>query len=277
MRGVYTAGVLDFFMEKNLKFLNVIGVSSGACNAVSYKSWQPRRNIEIYTTYALDKRYCSIRSLLRHGNIFGFDFIFNVLPKELVYFDYDSYNQSPIEVEVVVTNIETGEPEYYPIKNMEVDLPYLRASCSIPAVSRIVIYQGKKMLDGSVSDSIPINYSIKSGYDKQVVVLTRDKSYRKKRLRSVQMLRARYPRYPQLTYAVYNRYLKYNQTLEMIEKLSLEKKVFVIRPEEVVTVRRFEKDCNNLMRFYHQGYNDAENRFEDLLTFITSADNVISG
>ncbi len=275
MRGVYTAGVLDFFMEKGIKFLNVIGVSSGACNAVSYKSWQHKRNIEIYVDYAHDERYCSIRSLLRHGNIFGFDFIFNVLSKEIVPFDYHAFNKSPITVEVVVTNIVTGLPEYYPINDMDEDLPYLRASCSIPALSRIVSYQVKKMLDGSVVDSIPVKYSIESGYEKQVVVLTRAAGYRKKRMRSMRMARVRYPRYPKLAAALRNRYARYNRTLELINALEAENKIFVIRPARAVTVGRFEKDREKLMELYNQGYNDVKDRYDELLGFIADVENVI--
>ena len=274
MRGVYTAGVLDFLMEKNIVFLNVLGVSSGACNAVSYKSGQKRRNIDIYINYAHDKRYLSIRSLLRYGNIFGFDFIFNVLPKELVYFDYDSFKKSSMEVQVVVTNIVTGSPEYYRVNDLEDDLPYLRASCSIPVVSRIVKYKGKKMLDGSVSDSIPIEYSINSGYDKQVLILTRDATYRKKKIRSTRILRARYLRYPRLLQAINKRYIKYNQTLDLIDRLEKQNKIFVIRSDQKVLIGRFEKDKDKLMKLYQQGYNDIKNRYNELLTFIGSAENV---
>lgn len=274
-RGAYTAGVLDLFIEKGLRFLNVIGVSAGAYNAVSYKSWQYKRNFEIITKFADDKRYCGIRPLLRHGNIFGFDFIFKVIAKELLPFDYEAFVQSPIAIEAVVTNIITGCPEYYPIADLERDLPYLRASCSIPGLSRIVTYQGKKMLDGSITDSIPVKRSIEFGYDRQVVVLTRAAGYRKKRIRSMRMIRIRYPRFPRLAAALRNRYVRYNQTLDLIGALEAENRAFVIRPDRV-EIGRFEKDKDKLLTLYEQGYRDAAARYDALLAFVSGAENVIT-
>lgn len=276
-RGVYSAGVLDFFMDNNIKFLDVLGVSSGACNAISYKSWQPGRNIEIYTKYSRDKRYLSIRGLLRHGNIFGFNFIFDILPKELVYFDYNNFNKSLIKVEAAVTNIKTGKAEYHYINDLQEDLPYLRASCSIPFLSRVVNYKGKKMLDGGIANSIPIDYSLASGFHKQVVILTRDASYRKKKSRTIRVLRPRYPRYPRLLLALRNRHLTYNKSLDKIEELQREQKAFVIRPSAVVTFGRLEKDEHKLFSLYERGYNDAKEIYPDLLSFISPADNVIIG
>jgi len=274
MRGVYTAGVLDYLIENNLKFLNVIGVSAGACNAVSYRSWQYKRNIDVYLNYSHDKRYLSFRSLIKSGNIFGFDFIFDIIPNQLVLFDYNSYKNSKMKVEAVVTNLETGEPEYYLIEDINKQLPYLRASSSIPLVSKTVIINGKKYLDGGVSDSIPVEYSIESKFDLHVIILTRSIDYQKKKMKSMRLFKARYYRYPKFVETFKTRHIKYNRNLELISELEEKKKAFVVRPTKKVTISRLEKDKHKLEELYNLGYNDMKNKFNELLEFVKDADNV---
>ncbi len=180
MRGVYTAGVLEYFMEQDLYFPYVVGVSAGACNAVSYISKQPGRNKKVTIGYIRDHRYLSYRNLFRHKSIFGMDFIFNELPNKLVPFDYDAFYNSPQQFAIGTTDAHTGEPIYYTKHQlMQQTMPIVQASSSLPFVATPIHYEGRTLFDGGLVDPIPVKKSLADGNKKHIIVLTKEQGYRK--------------------------------------------------------------------------------------------------
>ena len=268
MRGVYTAGVLDYFMEKNLYFDDCYGVSAGACHISSYVSKQIGRSIKVTLDYINDKRYCSINSLIKTGDMFGVEMLYDLIPNKLELYDYDTFNKFKGNFYSVVTNCKTGKAEYMKIKDMKKDIIAVRASSSLPLLSRIVEINGKEYLDGGITDSIPIKKSIKDGHKKNVVILTRDKTYRKSKPKFLSFFKLKYKKYPNLVKAIENRYKMYNETLDFIEEEKAKNKVFIIQPKLPVKISRIEKDKDKLKALYNQGYEDAKEIYEDLMKFL---------
>lgn len=180
MRGIYTAGVLDLFMDQGVTFDGVIGVSAGAIHGCSFLSGQRGRNIRYYKKYCQDPRFMSVRNLILTGDIAGERFCYHTLPEKLDPYDYTAFNNNPAEFYVGCSNVETGKPEYLHLTDMKQQIDYLRASASLPLVSKIVHAGGKKLLDGGCTDSIPVKAFMELGYPRNVVVLTRHRGYRKK-------------------------------------------------------------------------------------------------
>ena len=268
MRGVYTAGVLDYFMEKNLYFDDCYGVSAGACHISSYVSKQIGRSMKVTLDYINDKRYCSINSLIKTGDMFGVEMLYDIIPNKLELYDYDTFNKFKGNFYSVVTNCTTGKAEYMKIKDMKKDIIAVRASSSLPLLSRIVEINGEEYLDGGITDSIPIKKSIEDNHRKNVVILTRDKTYRKKKSSFLPIFKLKYRKYPNLVNAIENRYKMYNNTLDFIEEKVKTGEVFVIQPKEPVHISRVEKDKTKLKELYDKGYNDAKKCYEDLIKFI---------
>lgn len=268
MRGVYTAGVLDYFMEKNLYFDDCYGVSAGACHISSYVSKQIGRSIKVTLDYINDKRYCSINSLIKTGDMFGVEMLYDIIPNKLELYDYDTFNKFKGNFYSVVTNCTTGKAEYMKIKDMKKDIIAVRASSSLPLLSRIVEINGEEYLDGGITDSIPIKKSIEDNHRKNVVILTRDKTYRKKKSSFLPIFKLKYRKYPNLVNAIENRYKMYNNTLDFIEEKVKTGEVFVIQPKEPVNISRVEKDKTKLKELYDKGYNDAKECYEELIKFI---------
>ena len=268
MRGVYTAGVLDYFMEKNLYFDDCYGVSAGACHISSYVSKQIGRSIKVTLDYINDKRYCSVNSLIKTGDMFGVEMLYDLIPNKLELYDYDTFNKFKGNFYSVVTNCKTGKAEYMKIKDMKKDIIAVRASSSLPLLSRIVEINGKEYLDGGITDSIPIKKSIKDGHKKNVVILTRDKTYRKSKPKFLSFFKLKYKKYPNLVKAIENRYKMYNETLDFIEEEKAKNKVFIIQPKLPVKISRIEKDKDKLKELYDQGYEDAKEIYEDLMKFL---------
>ena len=268
MRGVYTAGVLDYFMEKNLYFDDCYGVSAGACHISSYVSKQIGRSIKVTLDYINDKRYCSVNSLIKTGDMFGVEMLYDLIPNKLELYDYDTFNKFKGNFYSVVTNCKTGKAEYIKIKDMKKDIIAVRASSSLPLLARIVEINGEKYLDGGITDSIPIKKSIEDNHRKNVVILTRDKTYRKKKSSFLPIFKLKYRKYPNLVNAIENRYKMYNNTLDFIEEKVKTGEVFVIQPKEPVNISRVEKDKTKLKELYDKGYNDAKKCYEDLIKFI---------
>lgn len=258
MRGVYTAGVLDCFLDEHLLFCDVVGVSAGACNAVSYISNQRGRNLKVNTEYVEDKRYLSVQNLIKEGSLFGMDFVFRTIPDEIEPFDYKTYFESPMKLTVVVTNCETGEAEYLDGTNKELLNEYLKASSSIPMFAPIVEIDGKKYLDGGTADAIPLHYSISKGNTKNVVVLTRNLDYVKKPEPFKHVYSRKYRGYPKLVETINQRHEVYNKTLEHLKALEENGDVIVIRPSRPILIGRFEKDKEKLKDLYNNGYEDAK-------------------
>ncbi len=271
MRGIFTAGVLDFFMKRDLYFPYVIGVSAGALQACSYVSGQFGRSKEVTMKLIRDPRYISLRNLIREGGMFGLDFMFDEVTKKIIPFDFDTFLRSEQEFAVGVTDCETGRIRFFYKSQMGIEdfFTVCKASSSMPLVSKKVCFQGRCYLDGGISDSIPLGRAISDGYEKNVVVLTRNKGYRKKPSKgSMKIARVEYRRYPHLLEAMENRHRLYNETLDRIEALEEEGKVFVIRPTLAVRVGRMERDKRKLFEFYKEGYRDARRRYSDLKNWL---------
>jgi len=252
MRGMFTAGVLDVFMENNIKVTDIVGVSAGTLFGINYVSKQPKRALRYNLRYINDNRYMSIKSLMRTGNLINKDFTYYKLPFQLDVFDNKTFKQSDINFFATVTNIETGEAEYIKIEDAFKQMETLRATSALPFISEIIEINGKKYLDGGIANSIPVDYFEKQNYDKIIVILTRPIDYRKKKTTGVQF-KVAYGKYPKLIEKLENRYQDYNDTVERIVELEKQGKVLVIRPDEEITIKRLEKDTDKLQHVYDLG------------------------
>ena len=268
MRGVYSSGVLDFFIEKDLFFENNYGVSAGACHLCSYLAKQYKRAFRVNVDYLNDKRYCSVHSLLKTGNLFGAEMLYDIIPNELDLFDYDTYNKNESNFYVVITDINTGKPEYVKIGDLKKDIIYVRASSSLPLLAQNVKINDKEYLDGGISDSIPIKKSIADGNKKNVVILTRDSTYRKGKNSLMPIIKLKYKKYPNFVKSMADRYIVYNEILDFIKELEDNGEVFVIRPKKPVNIGRTEKNREKLEALYNDGYNDAKDCYEELLKYL---------
>lgn len=270
MKGAYTAGVLDFFLEKDMEFSSVYGVSAGAVHMCSYLSKQKGRSIRISTKYGADPRYCSIASLLLTGDLFNVKTCYDTVPNKWEPFDHETYESYKGKAYAVVTNIETGKPEYLLVDECREGLQKVRASASLPLVSRNVPIGDKLYLDGGCSDSIPIAKSIMDGNKKNVVILTKEVGYVRKPATKIGLLKARYRKYPKLVEVMQKRHITYNETLEYLERLAESGKVFIIRPKKVSDVGRLDKDPKKIQALYENGYADAAACHEELIKFLMS-------
>jgi predicted patatin/cPLA2 family phospholipase len=270
LRGIYTGGVLEFLMKKNIYFPYVIGVSMGACNAANYVSKQIERNRVVSISFVNDPRYLSYRRLLTHGELFGMDFIFKTIPEEIVPFDYTTFAANPQKCITTVTDCVSGEAVYFEKSQVGKDyFSLLQASSSLPMISKPVEYNGRIYMDGGMADSIPIEKSIADGNKKHLVILTQPAEYRKKPQIGVSLVRKKYPRFTGLARALEERHLRYNESLDLVEKLRKEKKAFVIRPRMKIRAARVERNKTKLYAAYDMGYRDAEDAFSELQSFLS--------
>lgn len=269
MRGLYTAGVLDLFIEKGIEIKYCVGVSAGACQGVSYVSKQLKRNYRVNINYIKDKRYFSVRNWVRTGSLFGMDMLLNKIPNELEPFDYEVFKNSEGVFKIGVTNCETGLAEYYEVKDFREDgYDTLQASISLPLVAQIVEYDGKSLLDGGIADPIPVRQAIKDGNEKHVIILTQHKGYQKSRTKTVPLLKKKYKAYPKFVEAMEKRHEVYNETLSFVDQLEKEGKCFVIRPSMPLNIGRFETNPEKLKGIYEQGYKEAAGKYEELCSFL---------
>lgn len=258
LRGVFTCGVLDCFMDQGIRFPLTIGVSAGACNGLSYMSGQRGRakasNIDLMDEH----HYIGFRYLLTQRCIMDFKLLFEDFPERIIPYDYDAYFSNPDRFVMVTTNCLTGKAEYFEEKTSSKRImEIVRASSSLPFASPVTYVDGIPMLDGGIVDSIPVEYVLEQGYERPVVVLTRNKGYRKKDS-SMPLARFFYRKYPELVKALSRRNTVYNRTMELIEKLEDEGRIKVIRPLKPIEVSRMEKDTDKLRRLYQEGYLEAE-------------------
>lgn len=268
MKGVYTAGVLDFFLDKGIEFSSVYGVSAGACHMCSYLSKQRGRALDISVDYLDTRRYCSLESLLTTGDLFNVDICYSLIPDYLYPYDYDAFLQYRGKAYSVATDIVTGKPEYFRIRDMKKDITKIRASASLPLVSRNVKIDGRYYLDGGISDSIPLQQSVLSGNQKNVVIMTKEIGYVRKPSRHLGLVRARYINYPKVGQLMAERHISYNEQLAYIEEQRREGRAFVIRPKTAGNVKRVEKDPEKLRILYQQGYDDIAERYDELMRFL---------
>ena len=269
MRGLFTAGVMDVLMEHSVEFDGAIGVSAGAAFGCNYKSRQIGRVLRYNTRFCSDKRYGGLRVLLKTGNIYSTDFCYGEVPVKYDPFDFETYGNNPMEFYVVATDIETGEAIYHRYEGTEPSgFDWIRASASMPLVSQIVEIDGRKMLDGGIADSIPVQYFEQLGYEKNVVVLTRPSGYQKEKNKVLPLIRKKYKAYPKLVEAMENRHERYNETLGYIRQQEQAGKLFVIRPEESIPVRRVEKDPERLKAAYEMGRKTMERQMDEVMEFL---------
>lgn len=270
MKGVYTAGVLDFFLDKGIEFSNMYGVSAGACTMCSFASKQRRRALEVTIDYLETRRYCSVESLLTTGDLFNVQMAYHLIPEYLHPYDYEVFNKYEGRAYSVVTNIATGRPEYLRIRDMKKDIDMIRASASLPLVSRNVKIGNKFYLDGGISDAIPLQKSIIDGNQKNIVIMTKEVGYIRKPSSNMGLIKLRYLQYPKVYDLMANRHTEYNKTLAFIERQRENGQAFVIRPKKLSSVGRIEKDVDKLMALYEEGYADAAENFEAMLQYLES-------
>ena len=268
MRGSYTCGVLDAFLDHHIEFNGVIGVSAGACHGCSYVSGQRGRSFRITETYQHDPRYMGMRSLLTTGDLFNAKFTYHTIPEQLDPYDFKAFNETKTKLYAVCTNVESGEAEYFRMIRMEQDVEYVRASASLPLLSRIVELDGKKLLDGGVCDSIPIRKFQSMGYARNIVVLTQYGGYRKQKSASLPLIRARYHAYPRFVEKMEDRHLRYNDTLDLLNEEEKKGNVLIIRPKKPVNISRLEKNVEKLQALYDEGYADTAGMIQDIRAFL---------
>lgn len=254
MRGVFTCGVLDSLMDRGIRFPYTVGVSAGACNGLSYMSEQRGRakfsNIDLLEKY----HYIGLRHLLLHGNIMDFRLLFEEFPNRIAPYDYPRYAACPERYEMVTTDCLTGQACYWQEKESpERIIDIVRASSSLPYVCPITQVDGRPMLDGGIADSIPVERAMAEGFDNLVVVLTRNRGYRKSDKPSW-VPPFVYARYPELRKAIASRNVRYNKCMDLVEELESAGSITVIRPEQPIRVGRMERNTARLEELYNEGY-----------------------
>ena len=269
MRGLFSAGVMDVLMEHQIAFDGAIGVSAGAAFGCNYKSRQPGRVIRYNTEYARDPRYCSLRSLFKTGDLFGADFCYHELPNKLDPFDTEAFQQNPMEFYVVCTDVLTGEAVYQKCGIADDEcFEWLRASASMPLVSRTVEIGGRRMLDGGIADSIPLRYFEQIGYNKILVILTQPEGYRKKKNKALPLIRLSFRQYPKMVEALEKRHKKYNDTLAYVKKREREGAVLVLRPQDSLSIGRVEHNPERMCQVYDCGRKVALQSLEQIEAFL---------
>ena len=266
LRGNYTAGVMDAFLAGGVEFPYLIGVSAGAGYGCSFVSKQYGRNLEILTKYRKDPRYLSFRSFITTGNLFGLDFIYHDIPLRLIPFDYKTFLDNNCRFVAACTDCETGEAVYYE-KNPELPMleymDILKGSSALPYVSKIVEFQGRKLLDGAIVDAVPLKKAQADGYERNIVVLTQPRGFRKRgEMHPPNALL--YRKYPRLIAALRRRVTAYNETLDYIEEEESQGRCLVLRPSIDLKVTRAEKSVEKLVRLYQLGLSDGQKALDDI-------------
>ena len=268
MRGAYTAGVLDYLMGKGVSFDSIYGVSAGALTGANFKAGQVGRGLRTFAAYLHDERYAGPQHLLKTGDWFNIDFSYNKIPNELDPADYDTFNASPVNFYSVVSNVETGKAVYIKITDLKQQMDLVRASATLPLLSNIVEYEGKKYLDGGSCDSIPLKKSMADGHSKNLVVLTQHRGFTKKPSANRYACRLMYKKYPNYVKAMDNRHNMYNRQLKLVYEMEKQGKTFVIQPAAKVEVSRLEKNPARLVELYHQGKMDAASCYQRLVEYL---------
>ena len=269
MRGLFTAGVIDVLMENGISFDGAAGVSAGAAFGCNIKSGQNGRAIRYNLRFAEDKRFCSVKSLLTTGDMFGAEFCYHTIPDELDIFDSAAFEASPMDFWVVCTDILTGKAVYHRMNKVSYsELEWIRASASMPMFARIVEADGRKLLDGGIADSLPLRFMEKQGYEKNVVILTQPRDYVKPKNKAVPLLKLVYRKYPNLIKACADRHIMYNKELKYIRKAESEGRALVIAPPEKLPVGHIEHDSNILQEVYRIGRMTGMENLDRIRNFI---------
>lgn len=269
MRGLYTAGVLDVLMEQKIQADGIIGVSAGAVFGCNYKSGQIGRTLRYNLQFCGDKRYGTIHSLVKTGDIYDVDFCYHQIPEVIDPFDNDAFVKNPVEFYVVCTDVNTGKAIYHKCTDCgRDDLKWMQASASMPLVSKIVETDGYQLLDGGIADSIPVMWFRRQGYKKNLVILTRPDGYRKKEMKFQGAMNVMLRHHPNLAKAMARRYKVYNRTLDKIEELKAKGEVMVLCPSHLIEVSRLEKDPEKLKALYQLGREDAMKNLDQIRAFL---------
>ena len=269
MRGMFTCGVIDVLMEKGISFDGAAGISAGACFGCNYKSGQIGRAIRYNKRYCRDKRYCSMRSLLKTGDLYGADFCYRELPDVLDPFDRKTFAENPMEFYVGASDVESGEIVYHQCSDGgEQDMLWIQASASMPMVSRIVEVDGLRLLDGGIVAPVPYRFMEEKGYDRNVYILTQPKGYRKEKSSALPLVRRALKNTPQMAQAMAVRHEVYNRQMEEIDAKERHGEILVIRPPEALGISRTEHDPEELERVYQIGRTEAEKILPQLQAFL---------
>ena len=263
LRGMYTAGVLDAFLERDIHFEYGVGVSAGAAYGISYISRQKGRNLEICEKYITDKRSVSKRNLIKEGALFGQKFVYEEIPTKLIPFDYNTYFNSGVNFQVGVTNINTGKTEYYELKDDKYKFDLFKATCALPLVSPVIKLANGLYLDGGITAPIPYKKAFMDGCDRVVVVLTQHRGYQKKKQSALNLIKAVYRKYPKVYEALKVRHEIYNTALNELYELEKEGRAIIIQPECKVDIKRVETDMEKIRSLYNKGYEAGEKLSKD--------------
>ena len=271
LRAIFSSGVCDGMLEGNIMPDYLVGVSAGIAYGVSYLSRQPRRNLEVVTTYAPDRRYMGMNNLADKNNrsYFGLKFAYDTIPNELIPFDYDAFAAYPGQVEAVVTNLNTGEADYMEVARRERNSPLLQATCAMPLMFPIYHINGQPYLDGGVADSIPWKHAMEQGCDRVMVVMTHPRSYVRRDEKLMPLIRKTYREYPNFVAAMEDRAQRYNEDREQIFDLERQGKLLVIAPDSTMGVSRTERNPEKLRLLWAKGYQAAMDRMEEIRAFFS--------
>ena len=266
LRAIFSSGVCDGLLEGNVMADYVVGVSAGIAYGVSYLSRQPRRNLEVVTRFANDRRYMGMNNLADKENqsYFGLKFAYDTIPNELVPFDYDTFEAYPGQVEAVMTNLNTGGAEYVEVPRRDKESLVLQASCAMPLMFPIYEIDEKPCLDGGVADSIPWQRALDQGCDRVLVVLTRTRDYVRKQDKAMPLIRRRYKEYPEFVRAMEQRAERYNESRRQLFELEKQGKILVIAPSSTLGVARTERNTEKLRLLWAEGYQEAVDRMEEI-------------
>ena len=269
MRGMFTAGVTDVLMEHQIEFDGAVGVSAGAVFGCNFKSKQPGRVIRYNAAYCSSPQYAGLGSFLKTGDLFGEQFCYHDVPEHLDPFTYDTYRENPMEFYVVATDANTGEARYKRVDSCnKSELLWMKASASMPLVSKIVCVDGYELLDGGIADSIPIQLLESLGYDRNAVILTQPRDYVKGKNQLIPLAKVMLRKYPAMIEAMENRHIHYNETLDYIRKREKEGSLFVIRPPKKLEVSKLERDRQRLLTAYRMGRETMKSHLRDLQKFL---------
>ena len=269
MRGLFSAGVMDVMMEHFIRFDGIVGVSAGASFGCNYKSHQVGRVLRYNVRFKDDPRYMGLRSLLRTGDLVAAEFSYHTLPKELDVFDFEAYNNDPAEFHVVCTDVETGEPVYHRLDFMDDEgLEWIRASASMPLVSKPVSIGGKLLLDGGISDSIPLRYFQEQGFERNLVILTQPKGFYKKKTKLMPLFHLFASRYPAIVEAMSRRHLMYNEELAYLEEQERLGQILLIYPQDALPIGRTEQNEQKMRHIYAMGRAKAEEMLPQIQAFV---------
>lgn len=269
MRGMFTCGVMDVLMENDIVFDGAAGISAGAAFGCNFKSKQIGRPIRYNKQYCKDPRYCSIRSLIKTGDLYGADFCYREIPDLLDPFDKETFRNNPMEFYVGATDVETGECIYHKCTDGgERDIEWMRASASMPVVSKPVSVDGRILLDGGITDSVPYRFMEQNGYNRNVIVLTQPAGYRKRKIRALPFIKLLLHKYPAVTEVMAMRYEMYNRQMAEIEEREQKGISFVIRPPKSLEISRTENNPDQLERVYQIGRKEAKNALPKLRSFL---------